>query len=43
MSITARLQQTQQLIRDTANQYGRNPQDIRLIGVTKGHLQYNLF
>lgn len=36
MNITERLQQTQQLIVDIANQYGRNPQDIRLIGVTKG-------
>ncbi len=36
MSIAERLQQTQRLIHDTAHQYGRNPQDIRLIGVTKG-------
>ena len=36
MTITEHLRQTQQLIEDTAIKYGRKPQDIRLIGVTKG-------
>ena len=36
MSIKDRLHQTQQLIQDAANKCGRNPHDIRLIGVTKG-------
>ena len=36
MSITQRLRQIYQIIQDTANQCARNPQDIRLIGVTKG-------